>query len=360
MDRVEIRRQRLFNQRITHPVPQKADEIVHWLGAVQAQDYAGAKWSLGLRIQGASDQDIETAFNQGAILRTHMLRPTWHFVHPEDIRWMLALTGPRVHAVNEHRYGSLELDTGIFKLSQDILLNNLEGGRHLTRKELGEAFREGGIPFPEGQRLAYIMMRAELDGLVCSGPRRGKQFTYALLDDRVPPGRTYDREESLVELARLYFRSRGPARVQDFSKWSGLTVADARQGHEGVKEQLQHEVVRDEEYWFPPFELSQQDKYLKAHLLSIYDEYISSYKGWELIIDHRIDRQLLGRGNALNYIVVVDGLIAGSWNRVIRKDSVNLQTVFLTKLTSSEKDSVARAVGRYGKYLGLTPTLTTS
>lgn len=360
MDRVEIRRQRLFNQRITHPVPRKADEMVHWLGAVQAQDYAGAKWSLGLRIQGASDQVIETAFNQGAILRTHMLRPTWHFVHPEDIRWMLALTGPRVHAVNGHRYRELELTSGDFKRSQEILVKSLEGGRQLTRKELGEAFQEGGIPSSEGQRLAYLVMHAELEGLVCSGPRRGKQFTYALLDERVPPGKSYSREESLVKLAERYFNSRGPARGHDFAKWSGLTVADARLGLEAVKGHLHHEIFDGEEYWFPPFELAQQDKYLKAHLLSIYDEYISSYKGWELIIDHRIERLLLGRGNALNYIVVVDGQIAGSWNRVIRKDSVNLQTVFLTKLTRSEKDAVALAVGRYGKYLGLTPTLTES
>jgi hypothetical protein len=357
MDLLEIRQHRLFNQRISHPFDGKPEEVVRWLGAVQAQDYAGAKWSLGLRLQGASDLDVGTAFNEGSILRTHMLRPTWHFVHPEDIRWMLSLTGPRVHAVNGHRYRALELDSGNFKRSQEILIRSLKGGKHLTRKELGEAFQVGGIPSPEGQRLAYLLMHAELEGLVCSGPRRGKQFTYALLDERVPPGKSFSREEALVKLAERYFASRGPARVHDFAKWSGLTVADARLGLEGVKDRLQMDCLEDQEYWFPPALPQKLAEKPAAHLLSIYDEYVSGYKGWELFADEKDGKELAGLGNGLNYIIVIDGQVIGWWRREIGKDLVKLETYPLRTLKKAEKKSIAIMAVKYGKFLGLEAVL---
>jgi hypothetical protein len=353
MDLIEIRKYRLFNQKITPPVFQRADEVVRWLGAVQAQDYAGAKWSLGLRMKDASDHEIERAFGEGAILRTHMLRPTWHFVHPEDIRWMLALTGPRVHAVNGHRYRGLKLKSDDFIRSQEILVKSLEGGRQLTRKELGEAFREGGIPSPEGQRLAYLVMHAELEGLVCSGPRRGKQFTYALLEERVPPGKSYSREEALFKLAERYFASRGPARVHDFAKWSGLTLADARLGLEGVKDRLQMDCLGDQEYWFSEVEMHDQYAIPKAHLLSIYDEYISGYKGWELVTNERVNRELVRIGNALNYIAVIDGQVVGFWIREIKKEEAALEVNILRDITQTEGKAIESAARKFSQFLGL-------
>src|SRR5262245_23897387 len=220
MTHSDIVRQRLLNQHLARPRFSKPEELVAWLGAVQAQDFAGAKWSLGMRLKGVSDADIERDFSNGKILRTHLLRPTWHFVAREDVRWLLALTAPHVRARNAPRYRALSLDAATLRKSTGVLVRALEG-RHLTRDELRAALERSGIGTDE-QRMAYMLMDAELSGAICSGPRRGKQFTYALLDERAPGAPSFDREASLAELAHRYFRSRGPATVQDLAKWSGL------------------------------------------------------------------------------------------------------------------------------------------
>jgi hypothetical protein len=274
MTRLDIAHQRLVNQHIATDPFEKPDDVVNWLVAVQSQDYFGAKWALGLRLrQDAHDADVDRAFNEGSILRTHMLRPTWHFVTPADIRWLLALTAPRVHAANATMYRRLELDNATLKRSRRALTKALQGGQHLTRDELRRALEKSGVAADNGQRLAYIVMHAELDGLICSGPRRGKQFTYALLEERVPPTRSLGREEALTELTRRYFASRGPATAQDFAKWSGLTVADAKHGLEAIKGQLQHEKLNGEDYWFTSSVSTAGLASPTAHLLSFYDEY---------------------------------------------------------------------------------------
>ena len=202
------------------------------------------------------------------ILRTHLLRPTWHFVTPGDIRWMLALTVRRVHAANAYMYRKLELNDAVFKRSNAVLAEALKGGNHLTRDELRDEVQKAGIAADGEFRMGYIMMQAELDGVVCSGGRREKQFTYALLDDRALNAKIRDRDDGLVELARRYFMSRGPATVQDFAKWSGLTLADARTGLEAISAQLQHEVVGGRTYWFSAPERSTNEIQLTAYLLS--------------------------------------------------------------------------------------------
>src|SRR5947207_3024980 len=245
---LDIAHQRLHNQHITRRTLETPQALVEWLGAVQAQDFAAAKWALGLRLQGVKDDDIEQAFTDGAILRTHVMRPTWHFVSPADIRWLLALTAPRVHAANAYWYRKLELDDAIVGQSNDALTNALQGGKQLTRDKLASALKLAGIVTEGEQRVNYIIMRAELDGIICSGARRGKQFTYALLVERAPQARTLARDEALAELTRRYFTSHGPATLQDFVWWSGLAAIDAKAGIEMVKPQLVHEVVDGQAY----------------------------------------------------------------------------------------------------------------
>ena len=198
MTNLKIAYQRLHNQLITQQKFEKADEVVKWLCAVQAQDYAAAKWALGLRMQNATDAFIEQAFTDGTILRTHILRPTWHFVLPADIRWMLALTAPRIIAASAYYYRTLGLDDTVFSHSHVVLAKALQGGKQLTRPELMSVLQQACIVTDDLQRFTYIIMRAELDGIICSGGRRGKQFTYALLDERAPQARTLDREEALL------------------------------------------------------------------------------------------------------------------------------------------------------------------
>ena len=352
MTDAEIAHRRLRNQRLTRPMRGGAGDAVGWLGGVQAQDYAGAKWALGSRLRGVTDDGVERAFDEGAILRTHVLRPTWHFVTPADIRWMLALTASRVHAVNGHRYRQLELDDATFRRSHEELSKALQGGQHLTRDELREVLRRAGIATDREQRMAYLMMRAELDGIVCSGPRRGKKFTYALLEERAPHARSLARDEALAELARRYFRSRGPATVHDFAKWSGLTLADARRGLEAARTGLRHVVADRRTFWHPPTRGPKTGRPHTAHLLSIYDEYVSGYKDRSAMVDRRHAARLSGMGNALTYIVVVDGRIVGTWRRRLEKTDVVIQADVFTRLTRPQKEGVAAAAERYGAFLG--------
>ncbi len=348
----DIAQQRLFNQRLIADPFERPSDVVNWLVAVQSQDYAGAKWALGLRLQNAHDADIDRAFNAGSILRTHVMRPTWHFVTPADIRWLLALTAPRVHAVSAGRYRELELDEATFKRCHKALIKALRGGQHLTREELGVALEKAGIAEAKGQRLAYLVMHAELEGLICSGPRRGKQFTYALLEERVPPARRLTRDEALAELTQRYFVSHGPATAQDFAKWSGLTIADAKHGLAAVKDQLQHERLNGDDYWFS-FSLSPARLVSPtAHLLSVYDEYLIGYKDRSMIGGPEIIAKLFTMGAALSYLVVIDGQIVGTWRRALSKDTVSITIEYWARVTKAQTRAVAAAAQRYGEFLG--------
>jgi len=344
---------RLNNQHIRDPLPGKPEDVVRWLCAVQAQDYAGAKWSLGLRLQNASDADIDQAFADGSILRTHLLRPTWHFIAPQDIRWLLMLTASRVHAVNASMYRKLELDSTVSEHCHKLLAQELQGGRHLTRDELRDVLQKAGIAVQHGQRLAYIMMHAELEGLVCSGGRRGRQFTYALLDERAPNTRALLRDEALSELARRYFASRGPATVHDFSKWSGLTLSDARSGLESVKANLHQEQVNGRIYWFSEPTLAAAENTPAAYLLSGYDEYISSYRDHSPIAAPEVGTRMAAMGNALQNIIVVNSQIVGSWRRKSKKSVVVIEKNLFSGLSELDNQAIVDAALRYGAFIGL-------
>src|SRR2546425_1198736 len=177
---LRMRAQRLWGTRFDTP-----REVGRWLPALQAQEFSLAKWSIAQRTRGATKADVDRAFADGTIVRTHLLRPTWHFVLGEDIRWLLKVTAPRVNALNAYYNKQHELDKKVFTKSNTLIAKALEGGAHLTRRELASVLKHGGIRASDA-RLAYIVMRAELDGIVCSGAMRGKQHTYALLDDRTP------------------------------------------------------------------------------------------------------------------------------------------------------------------------------
>ncbi len=359
MTNLDIAHQRLHNQLITQRTFEKPGDVVEWLGAVQAQDYAAAKWAIGLRLQGTTDDDIEQAFTRGTILRTHLMRPTWHFVSPADIRWILALTAPRVNAVNAYYYRKLALDDAVFMHSNAVLAKALQGGKQFTRPELVSVLQQAGIATDDLQRFTYIMMRAELDGIVCSGARRGKQFTYALLDERAPQARTLDRDEALAQFARRYFTSHGPATLQDFVWWSGLTVADARAGLEMVTSQLMHEVVDDQTYWFSMSTPPAKDLSPTACLLPNFDEYIVGYTDRSAVFDASHTNKLDPRGNTLfNHTIVMDGRIVGTWKRTIKKDAVIITPSLFTPLSDAETRAFAASANHYGAFLDMPVNLT--
>jgi hypothetical protein len=248
-------------------------------------------------------------------------------------------------------YRRLELDSVTLKRSHKALTKALQGGRHLTREELSEALRRAGIAPAQGQRLAYIVMHAELGGLICSGPRRGKQFTYALLEERVPPAAARTRDEALAELARRFFASHGPATVRDFAKWSGLGSADAKRGLTAVKDQLQYETLNAEDYWFTSSIASARQTSPIAYLLSVFDEYLIGYHDRSLIASPEIAAKLFTMGAALTYVVVIDGQIVGSWRRTFDKEAAIIEINPFRPLAKSEQRAVAIAAQRYGEFL---------
>jgi hypothetical protein len=353
MTNTTIAHQRLYNQHISADPFERPAEVVQWLAAVQAQDFAGAKWALGLRLRAATDASVEQAFTEGAILRTHVLRPTWHFVTPADIHWLLALTAPRVHALNAPYYRKLELDRDLFQRSTTALEQALQGGKQLTRDEVRGVLAQAGIATAGELRMSYILMRAELDGVVCSGARRGKQFTYALLHERAPQVRHLEHDQAVAELALRFFLSRGPATVQDFARWSGLTVADARAGLAAVKGQLQHELVDGQAYWRSPSMPARPDRPPAAMLMSIYDEYISGYKDRSAMIAPSYGAKLQALGNALTAIIVVDGQVVGTWKRTLKKDAVVVTTDIFAPLTNAQSHAMAKAIDQYAAFLQL-------
>lgn len=354
---LEITAQRLHNQRLSHTNFKTPQAVVQWLGAVQAQDYAGAKWALAQRMLDATDAALDQALTDGSILRTHLLRPTWHFVTPEDIRWLLKLTAPRVLAMLGYMDRQLELDKAIIKQSNALLIKALQGGKQLTRTELESIFQERGIK-TTNLRMIHFMMHAELDGIICSGGRRGKQFTYALLDERVPQTKSLTHEEALAELASRYFTSHGPATLQDFVWWSGLTMTDVRKGIELFKSRLKSETMNDDTYWFIETAPQSKDKKLTVNLLPDYDEYIVGYTDRSAIFDIAHTNKLDSRGSVLaQYTIVINGQVVGIWKRTLKKNTVMIELFPFAKLTETERQAVVTATERFGKFLGLSVSL---
>lgn len=358
-DAIDIAVRRLQAQRLVgEPLPSAID-VVRLFGAVQSQDYAGAKWALGQRAAGATDVEIDRLYDEGRILRTHVLRPTWHFVLPEDIRWVLELTGPKVSRGIAGRQRQLEIDSAEIARATETFGEALTGGRFLTRSELGEVLRAAGIA-ADGQRLPHLLMAAELDGVIASGPRRGKQFTYALLEERAPNAKKLDRTEALAELTRRYFRSHGPGQLQDFLWWSGLTMADARSGLALVGTELESVALEGKEYWLASDSDRQGMEMAAAHLLPNWDEYTVGYRDREAALppDRPFDPTLFSFGSILSNVVTIAGRVRGSWRRSVTREIVQVEFRLLDRLDAGKVKAIEEAADRLAGFLEVPVQLT--
>jgi hypothetical protein len=354
----DILRRRLRNHRLSGPAYDTPAEAVSWLVAVQAQDYPAAKWALAQRMKAATDAALDQALADGAILRTHLLRPTWHFVAPADIHWLLALTAPRVNAANAYYYRKFELDAAVFKRSQAALAKVLRDGQQRTRAELAAVLERAGVNTTGTLRLSYLLMQAELDGLLCCGGRRGKQFAYALLEERAPSGRRLGRDEALAELARRYFASRRPATLAGFVWWSGLTASQARAGLEMAWPALEHAQVEGETYWFAADGAPARLKKPTVHLLPNYDEYtICARDRGPLVDSSHVDWLGAPEISPWPHALAIDGRIAGLWKRTFETGSARVSLRPFAKLTGLEQRAVAEAVREYGRFLGMPTSL---
>jgi Winged helix DNA-binding domain len=320
------------------------------MGAVQAQEYLPAKWGLALRSRGSpTSGSIDRALDQGRILRTHVLRPTWHFVTPADIRWMLELTGPRVHRIMARYDSRMGLDAAVMTRATAVLEGALGDRGCLSRRELATEVERAGLP-ATSRHLAHIVMYAELEGVVCSGPRRGKQFTYALVSERAPAAPRLSRDEALAELTRRYFRSHGPATIRDFVWWSGLTVADARRGLEMIG--AKGHDVDGFRYWtvgrVTPIVVSRKTT---VHLLPIYDEYLVAYRD-----HHAVPRPAYPFGGS-PHALVIGGHLAGSWRAMPGAKEVIVDVRAERRLTAVERRALARAAQCFGEFLGVSANI---
>ncbi len=357
LDRLAVVRRRLRQQRLVGEPFARPEQAVARLGAVQAQEFAEAKWSVAQRSGHPTDAVVEEAFSRGDILRTHLLRPTWHFVARDDVRWLLRLCRDRVHALNRYWYRKFELDPPLLARSDRILADALgqEGPR--TRVELVARLVAEGIE-ADGLRLGNLLMHAELEEVMGSGPRRGKQHTYALLDDRAPTAPTDDRprEQAVADLALRYFRSHGPATVRDFTSWSSLTVADTRAAIERIGDGLERQDHEGTAWYAEPLSsVEPAPSETTALLVPMYDETIVAYQDLRVALEDQAAFQAL-----IERAVVIDGRAVGSWKRTRTARSTTVQVTLFRPLDPGESAALDAEVQRFGRFLGLPATRTTS
>ena len=351
-----IVRERLENQLFGTGGPRRAAEVVAWLGAVQAQDYGAAKWALGMRAARATDEVVEDAFNRGAFLRTHVMRPTWHFIAPPDLRPVLALTRRRAQQANGTMYRRLELDAKTLSRCRRVLSASLRDRCYRTRAELGARLEESGIR-AHGQRLAYILMHAEFEALITSGPRRGKQFTYALTDDRVPATPAAPRDETLAGWAHRYARSHGPVQARDFAWWCALTLEEANRAFRLAGDRVAAETVDGRTYWRSTEAPRKPGRLQRALLLSIYDEYTIAYRDRSALGAGRWIERFISMGNLLTSALVMDGLVAGTWKRTAGARRMDLVVQPFRSLAGHERTALGEAVARYERFHGVSVRL---
>jgi hypothetical protein len=352
----EILQLRLANQHLAQQHSTDPRAIVAHLGAVQSQDYPAALWALGLRLANVTRASLECAFNSGAIVRTHVLRPTWHFVLPEDIRWMLALTAPRIKRAMASRDRELGLHDELVARTNAIIARALEGGNQLTRPEIGAALRVAGITVADGSVLGHLVSRAELDGVICSGALRDKQHTHALLEERVPPAPSLKRDEAVAELVCRYFASHGPATLNDFAWWSGLTVADGRHGLDAHGSRFVSERVAGLTYWFATSGVPTGALGPAALLLPNFDEFTVAYRSRELFYPRELIWPPGPRDGApFGNVIVIGGQVRGTWKRSVARERLQVEPRWFNPPTGREETAYAEAAERYAAFVASGP-----
>lgn len=347
----QIIQQRLVNQQLSHHHFHTVADVVACLGAMQAQDYAMAKWAIGTRLPQATDEAVEQALNNREIIRTHLLRPTWHFAAATDVRWLLALTSPQILKAMASRSRELELSDVIFNKSNTLIAKTLQKEKQLTRTELMQLLHKAGIP-ADTMRGSHLMLHAELSGIVCNGSKRGKEFTYALLDDIVPAAAPVEREEALARLALRYFTAHGPATLPDFTWWSGLSVTDARKALESAKKQLISAPFNNNTYWWADTKKEIKRKASSLYLLPAFDEWIIGYKDRSLMVDNAFIKHTISSNGIFKPVILENGKVTGTWKRTLHKQTMLIDPIYYSKPGSTQQKAVTRAAAGYATFYG--------
>jgi Winged helix DNA-binding domain len=345
---MHIGRARLTNQHIARPAFDDPAAVVRWLGAVQAQDYLGGLWAVGLRTRSATEASVEDAIARGEFVRTWPMRGTLHFVAAADVRWMLSLLAPRTRTATSARWRQLELDHAVMARSAKVAEKALVGGKRVRRDALYALWNKAGIATHDSRGL-HILGHLAQTGLICFGPREGKQQTFTLVEEWLPTARPLERDVALGELARRYCTSHGPATLHDFSWWSGLTVTDARAGLDGVKSSLDGETLDGRTFWFS----SSTASAVKAvYLLPAWDEFTVAYRDRADILDARFTRMVNAGGGVLKPVIVIGGTVVGTWQRTFARGKAVVRPAPFEPLPPAVKDALEAAARKYGRFLG--------
>jgi hypothetical protein len=348
----EIARLRLRRQHLTGTPLPTPEAVVGWLGAVQAQEFGVAKWSIARRSRGrVTSADLDRALAASRILRTHLFRATWHFVLPADLRWLLRLIGPCVRARAESYYRRNGLTDAVFERSRAVLREALAGGRQLVRQEIAAAFTRGRVD-TDGLNLRLLLLQAELDQVLCSGALRGNHQTFALVDDLVPPAAPIPEDEALVELTRRYFSSHGPATLKDFIWWSSLPAARARRGLELLKKQgLRPLEAGGLTHWMLEAPARRAITEAPVHLLQPYDEYIIGYTESRNVLAVAGPPVAPIRAPRHPNALIRDGQRIGSWRTAPGADEAVVEAHLTRPLDRTTRSALEAEVERYGRFL---------
>lgn len=343
------------NQRLLRPAFGNPAEVVRWFGAIQSQDYAGSLYAIGLRTRGACEADVERAIAQGSIVRTWPMRRTIHCVPAEDAGWMVRLLAPRQIARMDPYYRKMGITTRELERAGKVLHNALAGGRQLARAELYGELNTAGIATdgrPGVGRGLHLITHWALEGLICIAARKGKQPTFALLDEWTPRGRELKGDDAYAELARRYFQSHGPATVADFAWWAGIAMADARRAVGLIANWLEPVAIDGVEYWLARGQPEAASGPLPDLLLPAFDEYMVGYADRSAAVETTMMKSV---NNGLAAGVLMNGRIAGTWKRALcAKNTVAVVPNLLRRLTGKERTALRRAAARYAAFLGRT------
>jgi hypothetical protein len=319
------------------------------MGAMQAQDFGMAKWAVGLRIPAATEGTFDEAFNKGEILRTHVMRPTWHLVSAQDIRWMLELSAPHIRTSLKSRHRELEITNDVLRKSINLIVKALQNNNHTTREELIRIFERNNID-PGNNRASHLLLCAEMDGILCSGAIREGKPTYALLDERIPRSRSITRPEALQRLALKYFSSHGPATLQDFVWWSGLPVADARSAVEMIKPDLMEDKIGERVYWMHDSTSVSGPAEASVVLLPAYDEFIISYKDRTVSLTRDDISKAVSSNGIFRPVILINGRVIGLWRKSRINGRLHLDLQFFRKPDKSTRSLVKSAIQSYESF----------
>lgn len=347
---------RLMRQHIGGDRLKTAGEIAAWMGALQAQDYPMSKWAMGVRLPGVADADLEAALDKGEVIRTHILRPTWHIVPAEDIYWMLELSAPQIGALLRASTKALELTEAVFAKSNRVIEKALGVHGYLARESLAAELEKAHIPTND-TRMSHLLFQAEIEGIICSGPEKGHKPTYALLAESVPKTKALNRDEGLAELARRYFTSHGPATVHDFAWWAGLSLTDARHGLEMGRSGLISEQIEGKTYWLPESFALPAVEPDAVHLLPAFDEFLISYRDRTAVLAPEYHKETMTVNGIFKPVIVIGGQVTGLWKRTVKKDRVTVEVRFFRPHTEEEKRLIGLEVEKFGRFLGKVATV---